>query len=132
MSAPVPLPAKVMAQVNPKNRIENLKKRWMAGDAEEKIFVYRPLDSNARPCCTLAENQEEFERCPKVEDKVSAMVYPVGLTVTGCFKACPYLPESRRNEMKLVHSSNLGESDPLRKSVAHKKNKPKDAWEEAK
>lgn len=132
MNAPVPLPAKAMAQVNPKNRIENLKKRWMAGDAEEKIFVYRLLDSNGGSCCALAESQEEFERCPKVEDKVDAIVYPVGLTVTGCFKACPYLPKSRRKELKLVHCSNLGESNPLRKSVAHKQNKPKDAQKEAK
>lgn len=104
----------------------------MAGDAEEKIFVYRLLDSNGRSCYALAESQEEFERCPKVENKVDAIVYPVGLTVTGCFKACPYLPESRRKELKLVHCSNLGESDPLRKSTARKQNKPKDAQKEAK
>ena len=104
----------------------------MAGDEEEKIFVYRPLDSNGRSCYALAENQEEFERCPKVEDKVDAIVYPFGLTVTGCFKACPYLPESKRKELKLVHGSNPGESDPLRKSVAHKQYKPKDTWKEEK
>jgi len=132
MSAPVPLPAKVMAQMSLKNRIENLKKMWMAGNEEEKIFVYRLLDSNGGSCCTLAENEEEFERCPKVEDKVDAIVYPVGLTVTGCFKTCPYLPESRRKRLKLVHCSNLGESNPLRKSVPCKQNKPKDAWKEAK
>lgn len=104
----------------------------MAGDEGEKIFVYRLLDSNGRFCCALAESQEEFERCPKVENKVGAIVYPVGLTVTGCFKACPYLPESRRKELKLVHWSNPGESDPLRKSTARKQNKPKDAQKEAK
>lgn len=104
----------------------------MAGDEGQKIFVYRLLDSNGRSCYALAESQEEFERCSKLQEEVNARVRPIGLTVTGCFKACPYLPESRRNELKLVHSSNLGESDPLRKSTAHKQNKPKDAQKEAK
>lgn len=83
-----------------KNRIENLKKRWMAGDAGEKIFVYRLLDSNGRSCYALAESQEEFQRCPKVENKVDAIIYPVELTVAGFLRHVPiYLrvEESRQN-----------------------------------